>query len=64
MIVITDQGNYILDALFGPIGEPDDLALSLSRRAGIVEHGLFLGLATDLIVAGKGGVTHRVIKKE
>ena len=60
-IFITDQGNYILDTHFGPIYEPDELALSLSRRAGVVEHGLFLGLATDLIVAGKGGVTHRVI---
>jgi ribose 5-phosphate isomerase A len=61
MIVITDQDNYILDAKFGPIYEPDELALSLSQRAGIVEHGLFLGLATDVIVAGKGGVTHRVV---
>jgi ribose 5-phosphate isomerase A len=61
-IFITDQGNYILDTHFGPIHEPDELALILRRRAGIVEHGLFLGLATDVIVAGKGGVTHRVIK--
>ena len=62
MIVVTDQDNYILDANFGPIYKPDELALSLSRRAGIVEHGLFLGLATDVIVAGKGGITHHVIK--
>ena len=32
---------------------------SLDRRAGIVEHGLFLGLATDLLVAGADGVEHR-----
>ncbi|MBW2559910.1 MAG: ribose 5-phosphate isomerase A [Deltaproteobacteria bacterium] len=62
MIVITDQGNYILDAHLGPIYEPEKLELCLSRRAGIVEHGLFLGLATDVIVAGKGGITQRVIK--
>jgi ribose 5-phosphate isomerase A len=64
MIVITDQGNYILDVHFGPIYEPDELALCLSRRAGVVEHGLFLGLATDVIVAGKDGVTHRVTNQE
>ena len=56
---LTDQGNYILDCAFGPIAQATDLAEALASRAGIVEHGLFLGLATDLIVAGAGGVTHR-----
>ncbi len=55
----TDSGNMILDCDFGPITDPDALASSLSRRAGIVEHGLFLGLVTDLIVAGAAGVEHR-----
>ena len=32
------------------------LAAALGARAGIVEHGLFIGLATDLIVAGAGGI--------
>lgn len=54
----TDQGNYILDCEFGPIADPVDLAAKLAARAGIVEHGLFLGLATDLIVAGSQGVRH------
>ena len=54
----TDQGNYILDCAFGPISDPHALAAALERRAGIVEHGLFLGLATDLFVAGEGGVRH------
>lgn len=56
----TDQGNLILDCAFGPIPRPDRLADALDARAGIVEHGLFLGLATDLVVAGAGGVTHRI----
>jgi ribose 5-phosphate isomerase A len=60
-LFVTDQGNYILDAHFGPIEEPESLARKLNERAGVVEHGLFLGLATDVIVAGKNGVTHRVI---
>jgi ribose 5-phosphate isomerase A len=52
----TDQQNIILDASFGPIARPEHLATRLSRRAGIIEHGLFLGLATEIIVAGKKGV--------
>jgi ribose 5-phosphate isomerase A len=47
-----------LDAHFGPITDPDTLARHLDQRAGIVEHGLFIGLATDVIVAGPGGIRH------
>jgi ribose 5-phosphate isomerase A len=57
---VTDEGNWILDCHFGAIADPARLAERLDRRAGIVEHGLFLGLATDLLVAGTGGVEHRV----
>ena len=56
----TDQGNYILDADFGPIDDPFRLADLLSARAGVVEHGLFLNLATDLLVASPGRtIDHR-----
>jgi ribose 5-phosphate isomerase A len=58
----TDQGNLILDCHFGPISDPAHLAARLNERAGIVEHGLFLGLATDVIVAGVEGVRH--LKRE
>ena len=54
----TDQGNLILDCNFGPISDPTRVAAQLSQRAGVVEHGLFLGLATDVIVAGDEGITH------
>jgi ribose 5-phosphate isomerase A len=54
----TDQGNLILDCAFGPISQPSALAAQLSARAGIVGHGLFLGLATDVIVAGAEGIRH------
>jgi ribose 5-phosphate isomerase A len=54
----TDQGNLILDCTFGPIEQPALLGAALSERAGIVEHGLFLGLTTDVIVAGSEGVRH------
>jgi ribose 5-phosphate isomerase A len=52
----TDQGNMILDCDFGPIANPAQLADHLDRRAGIVEHGLFIGLAHVVVVAGTGGI--------
>jgi ribose 5-phosphate isomerase A len=60
---MTDQGNLILDCNFGPIADPESLAEALNARAGIVEHGLFLGLATDLIVGHAKGVYHRTRNK-
>ncbi len=56
--VVTDQGNWIIDAKFDIIEDPGVLSDQLGRRAGVVAHGLFLGLATDLIVAGTDGVRH------
>lgn len=55
---ITDQGNLILDCNFGPLSQPAQIARELNQRTGIVEHGLFLGLTTDVIVAGEKGVRH------
>jgi ribose 5-phosphate isomerase A len=58
----TDQGNLIFDCAFGPIQQPMELAAKLDARTGIVEHGLFLGLATEVIVAGADGVRHLTLK--
>ena len=55
---LTNQKNCILDANFGPISNPGDLVADLNARAGIVEHGLFLMLATDVIVAAADGIRH------
>lgn len=52
----TDQGNLILDCAFGPIEDPRLLAREMEARAGILEHGLFLGLVDEVIVAGEAGV--------
>jgi len=52
----TDQGNFILDCAFGPIPDAASLAAQLDARAGIVAHGLFIALATDLVVASEAGV--------
>jgi ribose 5-phosphate isomerase A len=54
----TDQGNLILDCDFGPILDPAQLAIRLKAHSGIVEHGLFLEMATEVIVAGEAGVRH------
>jgi ribose 5-phosphate isomerase A len=54
----TDGGNMILDCRFGAIADAPALASKLEARAGIIEHGLFLGLAHEVIVAGATGVRH------
>ncbi|MBN2502711.1 MAG: ribose-5-phosphate isomerase RpiA [Anaerolineales bacterium] len=54
----TDQGNLILDTAFGPIADVYTLAAKLNARAGIVEHGLFLDLVKDVIVARENGIEH------
>lgn len=54
----TDQGNFILDCHFGKIDDPSRLAARIKGRAGIVEHGLFIQLADDVIVAGQAGLRH------
>ncbi|HQY92397.1 MAG: ribose-5-phosphate isomerase RpiA [Caldilinea sp.] len=55
---VTDNDNWIVDCHFGPIDELDPLARALEGRAGIVEHGLFLHMATDLVIAGADGVRY------
>lgn len=53
----TDNGNYILDCRFpAGINEPETLAVALSTRPGIIEHGLFLGMASTVLVGTSGGV--------
>ena len=52
----TDQGNMILDCRFGPIHDAADLAARLDAHAGIVAHGLFLGLAQEAVIAAPHGI--------
>ncbi|HMN37926.1 MAG TPA: ribose-5-phosphate isomerase RpiA [Hyphomicrobium sp.] len=54
---VTDNGNYILDCAFGEIQDPEALDDALKLIPGVVENGLFLGLADLGIVAGPDGVT-------
>lgn len=52
----TDNGNYILDCQFGCIEDPASLATTIKSRTGIIEHGLFIDLTTDVFVASDTGV--------
>jgi ribose 5-phosphate isomerase A len=53
---VTDGGHYILDCAFGAIPDPAALAAVLGALPGVMDHGLFIGLATAAIVAGEDGV--------
>lgn len=55
---VTDNGNWVVDCHFGPIADLEGIARQMEGRAGIVEHGLFLHLATDLVVAGTDGIRY------
>lgn len=56
----TDQGNYLLDCRFGPLADPASLAAALQGRAGLLGHGLFLGVAAEVIVGEPSGARHLV----
>jgi len=48
---LTDENNHILDCRFGEIRDPDNLARELSEMPGVVEHGLFIGMASVALLA-------------
>jgi ribose 5-phosphate isomerase A len=54
---ITDGGHYILDCAFGPIPSPAELATKLDGIVGVVEHGLFVGMTSKVVVGGPEGIT-------
>jgi ribose 5-phosphate isomerase A len=59
---VTDEGNYILDCGFGRIEDPATLAARLDAMPGVVDHGLFVGLAHTVIVGRDEGTV--VIERE
>jgi ribose 5-phosphate isomerase A len=48
---VTDEGHHILDCYFGQIADPSTLARELSQMPGVVEHGLFIGMANVALIA-------------
>ncbi len=57
--VVTDNGNLVLDCEFGEIDSPSELACDLSALPGVVEHGLFVGMADEIHVGTDDGVEVR-----
>jgi ribose 5-phosphate isomerase A len=55
-LFVTDSGNYIADCAFGSIDDPESLGDVLEMIPGVVEHGLFIGIADRAIIAGPAGV--------
>ncbi|WP_296975630.1 ribose-5-phosphate isomerase RpiA [Thermobacillus sp. ZCTH02-B1] len=58
---VTDGGHYIVDLHLGRIDDPERLAGSIGNMPGVVEHGLFIGLVTDVLIAEDGEV--RMMKR-
>lgn len=58
---VTDGGHFIIDAAMGEIDDPAALAASLNMIPGVVETGLFIGMARAVILAGADGV--RVVQR-
>jgi ribose 5-phosphate isomerase A len=56
-LYLTDENNYILDCRFGQIADADGLARQLSDMPGVVEHGLFIGMASVILVANGSEIT-------
>ena len=61
-IFITDGGHYILDCDLKRIGDPDGLGAFLDSIPGVMEHGLFIGMASAAIIGGASGV--RIVRPE
>ena len=55
-LFVSDNGNMILDCTFGPIEDPEDLARQIDAIVGVVEHGMFLNMASEVLVATEQGV--------
>lgn len=58
---VTDGGHWIIDAALGRIADPKALGSKLAAIPGVMEHGLFIGLADTAILAGPDGV--RVVER-
>lgn len=56
---LTDENNHILDCHFGEISDPDQLARELSEMPGVVEHGLFIGMASIVLFAKGSEIIER-----
>ena len=58
---VTDGGNYVIDCALGPMANPTEVAEQLDHIVGVVEHGLFLGLACEAMIGCREGV--KILKR-
>jgi ribose 5-phosphate isomerase A len=58
--LITDSGHYLLDCHLQAIADPESLALNLNQIPGVVEHGLFIGIATNAAVGKADGTAETI----
>jgi ribose 5-phosphate isomerase A len=58
---VTDGGHFIVDAALGRIEDPREVARALSAVPGVMEHGLFVGLASAAVIGGPDGV--RIVER-
>jgi len=61
-VFVTDGGHWIVDACLGRIDDPPRLARALSLIPGVVEHGLFIDLASSAVLASGEGI--RVVERQ
>jgi ribose 5-phosphate isomerase A len=54
-VFVTDGGHYIFDCASGPIPRPAELEITLNQIPGVVENGLFVGLAHRVIIGREDG---------
>ena len=59
---VTDGGHYILDCLWPEMGAAAELARRIDGIVGVVEHGLFIGMAAEAIIGSENGT--RVLARE
>jgi len=58
---VTDGGHFIVDAALGRIEDPREVARALIAVPGVMEHGLFVGLASTAVIGGPDGV--RIVER-
>jgi ribose 5-phosphate isomerase A len=58
--LITDSGHYLLDCHLQEVADPDVLAANLKQIPGVVEHGLFIGIATDAVIGKADGTAEAI----
>ncbi len=59
---LTDEGHYILDCVIPESADPAELATALAGVPGVVEHGLFLGMAELALLGREDGTVERVAR--